>query len=324
MSNHLRPNFTQIPNVCLDWLLPLLERSEMLCLLYILRRTYGFGRQSDAISLEQFTRGLTRRDGTQLDRGTGMSRPQVCKSLSVLERAGFIIRTHKKTEDGGLDTTVYRINTEASMPESWEDADWFSCQLAVLRKDTSKRIGSLVGETTPSLVEDTPPSKAHETTPCLAHETTLIPISSGKKDKRNKDWKESAFDSESQQTSNAFPAQKTTGASTATRPRPAGSKPGELSDEDWLANLQSRDAYKMLDVRREYDKLLVWCETNRQQPTRRRFLNWLNRRDMPLEAPAFAGERRRDSVEQSIIDTVNAQEAARARRAQSSPPPPRG
>jgi hypothetical protein len=57
----LLPNSTQIPNVLLDLIMPFLRPSERAVLLYICRRTYGFRRDVDAISLDQF--GVTSRNG---------------------------------------------------------------------------------------------------------------------------------------------------------------------------------------------------------------------------------------------------------------------
>jgi DNA-binding transcriptional ArsR family regulator len=318
MSSSLRPNFTQLPNICLDWLLPLLDRSEMLCLLYVLRRTYGFGRQADAIKLEQFTTGLKRRDGTPLDRGTGILRRQVCRALSVLERAGIIIRTRKQSEDGSPDTTIYRINTEANFPESWEAADLLAQQLTQLRSCTSMTLPGVVQDTTPSVVHGTTPSVVQDTTPSVIHDTTLLPISSGKKDSGKKDGKERVFDSENAPTGEDSSSEKSP-ATKRPPARPTAKKPGELSDTDWLAMLKARPAYKMFDVSREYDKMLLWCESKGQQPTRQRFLNWLNRQDKPLTTPAFGGERQRrpDPVADSILRTIKAQEEAKGNHAQS-------
>lgn len=59
-----------------------------------------------------------------------------------------------------------------------------------------------------------------------------------------------------------------------------------LSLEDWLESLKTDVAYQGIDVQREYNKMVRWCETNRKEPTRRRFINWLNRCDRPLTAQA--------------------------------------
>ena len=35
---------------------------------------------------------------------------------------------------------------------------------------------------------------------------------------------------------------------------------------------------------REFDKMTAWCTVNRKQPSRRRFINWLNRAERPMAA----------------------------------------
>ena len=57
--------------------------------------------------------------------------------------------------------------------------------------------------------------------------------------------------------------------------------------EDWLKELSSESHYSHVQVMDEWGKMLRWCEVNRRQPTRRRFVNWLNR----IERPLTAGDR---------------------------------
>jgi len=56
------------------------------------------------------------------------------------------------------------------------------------------------------------------------------------------------------------------------------------SDEDWLKELEIQPAYNLIDVRREYSKMQMWCTANRKVPSRRRFVNWLNRAEKPMNA----------------------------------------
>ena len=86
----LIPNSTQIPNVILDKVLPCISEADARCLLYICRRTYGFRKQRDKISLTQFVGGIVSRQGEVLDYGTGMSRPAVVAALKNLSGAGLI------------------------------------------------------------------------------------------------------------------------------------------------------------------------------------------------------------------------------------------
>lgn len=54
------------------------------------------------------------------------------------------------------------------------------------------------------------------------------------------------------------------------------------SDSDWLAELGTNTAYDGMAIGAEYAKMQAWCGANHKQPTRRRFVNWLNRADRPM------------------------------------------
>lgn len=111
MSRALIPNSTQVPDVILDHWMAELSGAELKVLLYIARRTYGFGKESDTISLTQIAGGLRRRDGTVLDRGTGASRSSVARSLKALEERGLIVRkTNLSDSTGEFEENTYSIN----------------------------------------------------------------------------------------------------------------------------------------------------------------------------------------------------------------------
>ncbi len=59
-----------------------------------------------------------------------------------------------------------------------------------------------------------------------------------------------------------------------------GSSPASV--EDWLKELESDKTYQGIQVRREYGKMLNWCKVHAKEPTKRRFVNWLNRTEKPL------------------------------------------
>ena len=64
----------------------------------------------------------------------------------------------------------------------------------------------------------------------------------------------------------------------------ASSKKPEISDDEYLDQLAKAEAYRHLDVRVEYSKMQAWCAANGKQPSRRRFVNWLNRAERPMRA----------------------------------------
>ncbi len=101
----LQPNFTQTPNVLFDEWLPNLKETELKCLLYIMRHTYGFQKECDAISLTQFESGIKKRKSEEYhDRGTGLTRKHISAALKLLISKGIV----KADKEGR--TNVYSIN----------------------------------------------------------------------------------------------------------------------------------------------------------------------------------------------------------------------
>ena len=104
------PYYTQIPDILFDRLMPQLSGSELKVLLYVMRRTYGFKKESDRISKSQMENGITTRDGRRLDYGTGLSRRAVRTAVDSLVERGVLIKENGTRPDGGNATTLYRLN----------------------------------------------------------------------------------------------------------------------------------------------------------------------------------------------------------------------
>jgi hypothetical protein len=86
-TTNLIPNSTQLPNIILDLVIPLIPESEARCLIYICRRTFGFQKGTDRISFSQFMDGIKDRRGKVLDYGTGLSRQAVAVALKNLTQS---------------------------------------------------------------------------------------------------------------------------------------------------------------------------------------------------------------------------------------------
>jgi hypothetical protein len=105
-----RPNTFQMPNVMIDQWLTELSGSEFKVAAYICRHTYGWNKESDGISLSQMMNGVRRRDGTYLDRGTGIkSKETLLTGLRSLEKQGRIRRDRRRSIERGDEPTVYRL-----------------------------------------------------------------------------------------------------------------------------------------------------------------------------------------------------------------------
>lgn len=118
MARALIPNSTQVPDVILDRWMARLSGAEFKVLMYVARRTYGFGKDSDDISLNQIARGIRRRDGRTLDEGTGLSRSGVKAACAALIRRGVLVRLVNRSGEGReCEESTYRLNLYAAVPE---------------------------------------------------------------------------------------------------------------------------------------------------------------------------------------------------------------
>src|SRR5207248_6862149 len=104
-----RPTTTQTPDPVFDFWLTRLTGAEMRVLLYAVRRTYGFKKDSDNISLGQFERGITTEGAAVLDEGCGCSRKSILRAIKLLESKGLLIKTRRHDESRD-DVSNYRLH----------------------------------------------------------------------------------------------------------------------------------------------------------------------------------------------------------------------
>lgn len=150
------PNGTIVPDDVFDVLMPQLTDPELRVLLYIIRRTFGFKRDHDDISLKQMVEGIRTRDGRVLDRGTGISKAGVARGLKGLQTKGIIVAAHNSSIERGNEPTTYALR---------------------FREDShTPRRESLPASTlvAPPSQIDTPPLSQIETRACLTAGTGLV------------------------------------------------------------------------------------------------------------------------------------------------------
>ena len=107
----LSPRYTQVPDELFDELMAYLSGAELKVLLYIIRRTFGFKKDSDNISLRQICHGITTRDGEILDKGTGLSLSTVQIALKGLLEKNCVITARNRSKEKGDEPTTYSLNT---------------------------------------------------------------------------------------------------------------------------------------------------------------------------------------------------------------------
>jgi hypothetical protein len=173
----VRPTTTPLPDEIYDEWVPLLGEAELKVLLYIVRRTLGFHKGTDAISLTQFAHGITTRDGRVLDKGCGItSRATLVRALTALEKKGLISARKGRNGAGGRSVTVYGLSwmpggaggdpsgggSHREPPGTARQPGWFSEQTNLVR--TENQGGSPAEPTTNS----TPTNSQHNRMPTRA------------------------------------------------------------------------------------------------------------------------------------------------------------
>ena len=106
------PRYTPTPDELFDELLApgRLTDGELRLVLYIIRHTFGWKKDRDAISLSQITDGIVRKDGTRRDWGAGISRATAVRAVQGLERKGIIVAARKQSAERGNETTSYALH----------------------------------------------------------------------------------------------------------------------------------------------------------------------------------------------------------------------
>lgn len=80
------PTTTPVPDQLFDELLYHLSPTEIVVLLYIIRRTYGFKKQSDNISLNQMVNGITTKEGRCLTVELDLAKPRLLAPSTALRK----------------------------------------------------------------------------------------------------------------------------------------------------------------------------------------------------------------------------------------------
>lgn len=94
----MAPNYTQIPNIFIDYWMHVLSPAQFKVLICISRKTFGWNKSKDKISLRQII-SLT-----------SLSKKGVIECLKVLEGNNLITILKAKTDKGDFATNQYEIN----------------------------------------------------------------------------------------------------------------------------------------------------------------------------------------------------------------------
>ena len=115
-SGFPRSNSTQVPDVFFDEIMPFLNLAETRVLLYIIRRTIGFKKDWDGISLDQMANGIIKTNGERLDHGTGLHANSIRSATKSLVEKGVLVVSEQFDRDGGQKENRYCLRWENPTP----------------------------------------------------------------------------------------------------------------------------------------------------------------------------------------------------------------
>jgi hypothetical protein len=93
-------NYSKLPHTLIDCLPVFSSMAELKVVVYLLRHTWGFSEYGEPkkITTDEFMNGRKRRDGTRLDKGTGLVKNSVISGLELAVEHGFILVEVDKTD----------------------------------------------------------------------------------------------------------------------------------------------------------------------------------------------------------------------------------
>ena len=104
------PNTTPVPDELFDFLLPKLGEAELRVLLYVIRRTLGFKRSSDQISLKKLVEGIKTADAKVLDYGAGVAKSAAARAARSLVEKGVLLAIRNSSPEKGDEPTTYVLH----------------------------------------------------------------------------------------------------------------------------------------------------------------------------------------------------------------------
>jgi hypothetical protein len=102
-------SFTPVPDILFDRIAPRLTEAELRVLLYIMRRTFGFKKRADDISLKQLVEGIRTKDGRVLDEGAGVVKSAAARATKGLVEKGIITAHRNASPERGDTATTYAL-----------------------------------------------------------------------------------------------------------------------------------------------------------------------------------------------------------------------
>ncbi|MCP4990832.1 MAG: hypothetical protein GY928_33765 [Colwellia sp.] len=166
-------NYSKLPHQFIDRLPLITTLAEIKVLIYVLRHTWGFGESNKRISLDELKNGRKKKDGTRIDKGTGLSKPSLRSGIAKAIEHGYLFVAEDSSDKARI-KRLYSL-TEQGIQEQIEQNQGYRIftpevknlyprgkeSLPRTKKETLER-NSRHGDgekTSPSAPDSKPPSK---------------------------------------------------------------------------------------------------------------------------------------------------------------------
>lgn len=143
MSNDYIPNSASIPNILFDYWMSQLTPGEFKVLMAIARKTYGWHKTRDSISLRQ------------IEDLTGLARKSISQMIEALVARDLIIKIKSKTEWGDDAPNLYEINIECKDRGGIKDGGGSNLNTLGVGTSGNPRVGTSGNPQNPLLTKPT-------------------------------------------------------------------------------------------------------------------------------------------------------------------------
>jgi len=109
--NEPKQNWSKLPHQLIDALPEIETIGEMKVIIYTLRHTWGYHDDYKKITLTEFESGRKRKDGSNIDNGTGLTRPTIIDGIKRAVAHGFMFE-HIDTSDQARVKKFYSLTEE--------------------------------------------------------------------------------------------------------------------------------------------------------------------------------------------------------------------
>lgn len=147
-------NWSKLPHQLINALHIIETEAELKVILYILRHTWGYHDEEKKITIDEFCNGRKRRNGSRLDKGTGLSSNSVKDGIKRAIKHGFI-EVDEDTTDKARIKKYYRLSEvdHQQKPEGQKLTPWGS------------EVDPLPSEVDPRTEKETEETNSRENTP---------------------------------------------------------------------------------------------------------------------------------------------------------------